>query len=199
MLKLSQIKRPGRLFYTREEIAQGLGITPDAAKMLIGRRMDSGEILRLRRDFYVLKDDFDNATREDFFRIANSLQTPSYISYGTALNFYDLSTQIPQSIIESANPTRSKSYTVSGLIFRFYYCRPPFYFGFDRQDRFFIAWPEKALLDCLLLVSLGKYALDERALDLKNIQWRNIEKFLKKYPKRFQNFFRNWRARYEGS
>lgn len=197
MEALREIRRVGRLFYTPEEIGESRGLVPASVGKFINRKLAAGEILRLRRGLYASPEDFAGATREELFRMANVIKTPSYISYLTALDYYDLTTQVTVSTIESANPTRSKTFLVKDLAFQFYYCNPAFYFAFVRQDGFFIAEPEKAVLDCLFLKFLGRYAWDESALDLKNIDWKGLKRLLKKYPNRFQKYFARWRRSYE--
>lgn len=54
-----------------------------------------------------------------------------------------------------------------GVSFKFYKVQPGFYFGFVKHDEgFFIAEPEKALVDAAYLSTLGRYSLDMSSLNL---------------------------------
>lgn len=186
--------RDDSVMFTVGQIAQQRGLSLPSARVFCSRKVKSGKLLRLRRDLYTLPGRFARLEEKDLFALANLIQTPSYISFVTALSFYGLTTQLAPFIIESANPVRSKTYPVRSVTFRYLFCRSSLYFGFVRRDGVFIAEPEKALLDSLYFLSVGRYTLDRSALDLKNIRWSEIEKWLKKYPRRFREFYQKWRA-----
>ena len=182
--------------FTLAELAAQTGLPLPSARVLASRKVRAGGLTRVRRDLYLLADAFQDYEEKDFFLLANMIQTPSYVSFTTALSYYNLTTQIQTSIVESANPVRSCSYQAT-LTFRYIYCSQKYYFGFRREDGFFVAEPEKGLLDCLYLISLGRYSLDRSALDLKGIRWGLFDRFVKKYPKRVQKFCKDWRRDYE--
>jgi len=186
-------------YYTLPDLARILDLALPSARVFACRKVKSGELIRARRNLYLLPQALKLSGGEELFRLANVIQTPSHVSYLSALSFHGISTQILLETVESSNPVRSKTYTVGSLSFRYYYCRPPYYFGYERQKGYFLASPEKALLDCLYLISLGRYALDQGALDLKNIQWSLFEKNLKKYSPDVRQFCHQWRKKYEGS
>lgn len=196
MKKIGDLGRFGRPFYTIGDITQILGLKRPSARVFCSRKVKSGDLLRPRRDLYIVKSAFEQFGEEDLFQLSNVIQTPSYISYIAALSYYGLTTQISQ-IIEAANPVRSGTYRIESVNFQYFYCKPIFYFGFVKEKGFFIAEPEKALLDILYRMMLGRYALDTDALDLRRIQWKRIDGWLKKYPRRFKKFYQEWRRSYE--
>ena len=51
--------------------------------------------------------------------LANLAQTPSYISLATALDYYELTTQIQRTFFESVALKRTKRINVDGHIFRY--------------------------------------------------------------------------------
>lgn len=173
------------------------GLAQASARVRASRDTKNGKLLRVKRDLYLLPETWQAMGEADFFRLANLIQTPSYVSLTTALSYQGLTTQVPSAVIESMNPVRSYEIPVQETRFRYYYCRSEFYFGFYREKDFFIAKPEKALLDALYLSSLGRYGLDASALDLKNINWKIFEGWAKKYSDRFRKFVKTWRHSYE--
>ncbi len=68
--------------------------------------------------------------------------------------------------------------------FRYFKLDRKYYFGFIRKNNFFIATPEKAILDSLYLIVLGKYKLDASAIDWSKISKIKLTKILKKFPEK---------------
>jgi hypothetical protein len=64
---------------------------------------------------------------------------------------------------------------------------PKLYFGFKKEKGFFIATPEKALLDALYLMSYGRYALDTSALDVAKLDRDKVKRISMEFPLRTQN------------
>lgn len=197
MKNIPLLARQGRPCFTLEEISEILGLARPSARVFVSRKVKSGELVRARRDLYLLPEFLKKATEKDLFLLSNMIQTPSYVSFVTALSWYGLTTAILPSVVEAANPVRSCLYKIENVEFRYRFCPPARYFGFERKDRFFIATPEKALLDCLSLCVLGRYALDLPALDLKGFAWGPFQKLLKRYPSRFRSYCQDWRKNYE--
>lgn len=187
--RLRGLKRP---FFTVADIVEMTELLPASARRWLIRKVESGELIRVRRNLYVLSDTWVAYERLDHFRLANVVQTPSYVSYLSALAHYEMTTQIPISIVESANPVRSSSYEVQNWTYRYYYCRHPYYSDYIKSQGVFIATPEKALIDSVYLMSLGRYELDREALDLRSINWKSVNKILRAYPPRFINYGRSY-------
>lgn len=88
------------------------------------------------------------------------MQGPSYDSLTTALSYYGTTTQMPQNFIECIAIKRSKEVQIEDTLFKYRKIDPRLYFGFVKLRGFFVAEPEKALLDSLYLISRGRYSLD---------------------------------------
>ncbi|MBI1870907.1 MAG: hypothetical protein HYS07_06925 [Chlamydiae bacterium] len=176
-----------------EDISRSLGLSIPSTRVFCSRKTKSGEFIRARRDLYILSEAFKQWDERDYFILANVIQTPSYVSLTTALSYYELTTQLVPTLIESINPIRSDTYEVERIRFQYHFSQSKNYFGYEKKEGFFIAQPEKALLDSLYLLWLGRYALDENALHLKTIQWIQIEKWLEGYSERFKKFVKDWK------
>ena len=114
---------------------------------------------------YILRQVWENADQEDKFRLANLGQSPSYISLATALSYYELTTQLQQNFFESMALKRTKVIQLNGNAFRYTKIDSSLYFGFRKEKGFFMATPEKALLDAFYLMSYARYSLDLSALE----------------------------------
>jgi len=69
--------------------------------VLCSRYVGRGLFVRVKKDFYVLEENWRRLSEKDLFRLANHLQVPSYVSLGSALSFYGVSTQVRRNRVES--------------------------------------------------------------------------------------------------
>ena len=168
-MKLNELRRIQKLYFGYEELARALGITGDSARVAASRYVRQGLLVRIRRNLYMLREVWDASTREEKFVIANMGQVPSYISLTTALDYHGITTQVQQGYIESAAVLRTKQIRVGRTVFTYTRISDKLYSGFVRENGFFIAVPEKALLDAFYLMSLGRYRLDLSAIDASGL------------------------------
>jgi predicted transcriptional regulator of viral defense system len=140
--------------------------------------------VRLKRNLYVLNENWENFDREDLLRMANFLQIPSYISFMTALSVYEVTTQVQRDFLESASLKRSIKADIKGVIFKYYKLKKQYYFGFVKKDNIFIATKEKAFVDAVYLYSFGKYKFDLESLDLDKLDEVKLKEILKAFPQK---------------
>ncbi|MBN1363205.1 MAG: hypothetical protein JW976_00220 [Syntrophaceae bacterium] len=171
-----------KLFFNTGDISRLLGITAPSARVMCSRYVTKGIFLRLKKDFYVSEEKWDTLSGQDFFKIANFLQVPSYISFMSALSFYGVTTQLQRDFYENASIKRSVRFTVKGAGFHFYKLKKEYYFGFVRREGLFIATKEKAFVDSVYLYSVGKYKPDFSSLDTDKLDRKKVREILKKFP-----------------
>lgn len=179
ILELNTIRK---LTFGHEEIAAVLGITPASARVTATRYVGLGLLLQLKRNCYILRDVWRRLELEQKFSIAAILQTPSFISFTTALVYYNITTQVQQDFIESAALQRTKTIAVESTVFSYTKLHPNLYRHFGRADKFFIAEPEKAVPDALYLHSMGKYRLDISAVDFGKLNRSRLATFAECFP-----------------
>jgi len=143
--------------------------------------------VRIRRNLYVLREVWNTATKEDKFVMANLGQIPSYLSLMTALDYYGITTQMQRDYFESVAIQRTKSFQVRETVFRYSKISKELYFGFSKKNTFFIASPEKALLDAFYLMSFSRYAMDISSVDPAKLNKAEIRKLSRQYPQRTRN------------
>ncbi len=177
--KLKDIKKT---YFGYEEIARALDIAPQSARVSANRYVSQGVLLRVKRNIYMLKDRWDALTSEERFAIANIVQVPSYVSFMSALDYYEVTTQVQRNFIESAALKRTKEIGVAGATFNYTRISKALYFGFVREKDFFIATPEKALLDAVYMMSLKRYNLDLSSIDRNKLDMAKIRLIARKYP-----------------
>ena len=177
-------KLNSRLYFTYEDVADVLGIGSNSAKVLCTRYSKIGLIIRLKKNLYTLKERWEKNSQEDFFKISNILQVPSYISLMTALSYYEITTQVQREVIESVCVKRTLKKTIENTEFNFYKINRTLYFDFLKKDDFFIASKEKAFVDAVYLYSFGKYSFDFDSIDISKLDMKRIKKIIKNFPER---------------
>lgn len=161
--KLIQAGWMGRVL-SLAQVARLLDGSPQRRYNLVNRALQHGELLQLRRGLYLLAPQLPSKLPHPFV-IAQAMQTGSYISFETALNFHGW---IPESVplTLSVTPGRRQlavDHPALGL-FHFYplALRPGFFLeAVDRHvfagQTALVAQPLRALLD---IVCLRKLEID---------------------------------------
>jgi predicted transcriptional regulator of viral defense system len=192
LMKLNELYQITKLYFGYEELARVLGISLASARVAASRYVRQGLLLRVRKNLYVLRKRWEQAGLEEKFQIANMGQVPSYISLLTALEYYGLTTQMQREFFESVSLQRSKEITVDTSLFKYTKVARNLYFGFQRHKGFFIASPEKALLDTLYLMSLGRYALDVSSLEASRLDRDRLAAISEHFPLPTQRLLRSY-------
>ena len=189
-MKLAKLRAIPTLCLTVDDVARALSSRPASARVFCARAVKSGELLRLKRNRYMLRERWAHLASEERWQVANLLQVPSYVSLMTALGHYELTTQLQPDYIESVAIYRTQERSVGNTLFRYAKVAAPLYFGFVKQESYFIATPEKALLDCLYLASLQRYHLDWQDLDLGRVKRPLVQRLLTRYPARTRRLWK---------
>ena len=191
-MRWSELLKIKKDYFGYVEIARVLSITPASARVYANRYVKNGLMIRVKRDLYVLKERWKYFTREQKLEMANLLQVPSYISLVSALDYYEITTQMQRDFFESVVIKRTKEVSISDTFFNYTKISKNLYFGFEKINNFFIAKPEKAFLDAFYLMSLGRYKFDLTAVDIDRLNINMLTKSLKKFPLFTQNMMEKY-------
>lgn len=191
-MNLIELKNIKKFCFGYEDISRALGINAASAKVTASRYAKQGILLRMKKNMYVFKDAWNAAGREEKFRLANMGQVPSYISLMTALDYYEITTQVQRDFFESVAIKRSKEINLDGSVFRYVKLAADLYQEFKKERDFFIATPEKALLDAFYLMSYGRYSFDLSSLDAAKLDRREIERLSQKFPLKTKNMLKKY-------
>ncbi len=187
-MKFLQLHNIGKLYFGHEDIARTFGITLQSAKVTASRYIKHGLLIRLKRNIYVLKEKWTSIDREQEFLLANIIQVPSYISLMTALDYYEITTQVQRDFIESVAVKRTKGLEIEQKYFNYTKINTDLYSGFSKTRGFFIAAPEKAFLDSVYLMSFGRYSLDIPSVDFSKLNREKVEYMARLFPLKTQRF-----------
>jgi hypothetical protein len=188
-MNIEKLQNNDKLYLSGKDISRILSISLKSAQVTASRYVKEKRLVRLKRDIYIIPEKLRTISEEELFFISNLLQTPSYISLTTALSYYNLSTQQTPSFIESIGLKRTISFGINDIEFNFIKIQKAFYFGFERNDNFFIASPIKALADSIYLTAIGKYNCDFDAIDLEKFDKTELSNLLNSTNKATQNLW----------
>jgi len=117
-------------------------------RLYVNRLKQRGLVHQLQRNVYTVQN--------DPLVIASRISWPSYISLWAALRYHNLTEQLPHTITVITTQMKSRrEISLPNTRFIFEHIRPLWFFGFAKitisDFEVFIAEPEKALIDALLL------------------------------------------------
>jgi predicted transcriptional regulator of viral defense system len=179
-----------KLFFSVDDVAEAAGIKNESAQVLCSRYVKNETFLRLKKNFYVLAQSWQRYKHEDYFKIANYLQVPSYVSCVTALSFYGITTQVQRGWYDNISVKRSIRFDVQSVAFHYYKFKRAYYFGFVRHGDLFIATKEKAFVDAAHLCAFGKYSMDWHACDPETLDKKLLADIMVIFPERTQKTIR---------
>jgi predicted transcriptional regulator of viral defense system len=188
-MKIANLDKIKRLYFSPRDVADVFNISYNSAKVTCSRYTDKGFILRLKRNFYINRNKWINLSLKEKFTIANILQVPSYISLTTALEYYEITSQMQRNFIESVSVKKTMRAEIESEVFAFSKIKKRYFSNFIRKDNIFIATPEKAFIDAIYLRAFNMYSLDLDAIDFDKLNKTEIEKILKQYPDRVKRLW----------
>lgn len=131
-------------------------------------------VKRICRGFYA--NPFNSPTIEE---ISSQIYYPSYISRESALSFYGILSQIPQ-VTTCVTPNLPHIFKTSYGIIEYRQIKRDLFRNFVRKKGYFIAEPEKALLDYLYFSRLKMREEKLAGLDLEGFTKRKLMVYAEK-------------------
>lgn len=163
-------------YFTLSDLEKVIGLKRDSLYVILNRLVKSGVVIRLAKNIYSI---FTQAF--DVEKIANELYFPSYLSFEQALSQYGILSQIPYTVtFATMRPT--KKIVIANVAVEYSHLKKELFFGYILKNEKYIAEKEKALLDQLYMVQMGKRSIDIEELDLRNINKELLKKYAKKFP-----------------
>lgn len=153
------IKRGVQIF-TPLEFGSILNLPGYKTKYFLEKFTREGLLLRLKKGIYGLKTDLPSEEE-----IANRVYRPSYLSFEYALAYYNILPEMPYAVT-SATTKPTRTFTIDSKTFSYFSIKKNAYTGYmltkTEKKSFLIAEPEKALVDYLYFVAIGKKPFNDR-------------------------------------
>lgn len=148
--------------FTTQLFSQVFNTSKSSTKHFFETQSKAGLLIRLKKGLYALKTDLPSEEE-----IANRLYQPSYISFEYALAYYGLLPEMPYTIT-SATTKPTRNFMIDSSTFSYRSVKNSIFTGYSlikqNNHSFLIADPEKACLDYLYFVFLGKSPLNDRLI-----------------------------------
>ncbi len=175
-----ELLKKGMVIFTPRDFQRMFRATPSRAKYFLEEYARGGLFLRLKKGLYALKSD---PPQEE--ETANLLYRPSYISFEYALAAYNVLPEMVYSVT-SATPKTTRLFVVGERTFAYFTIRREAFAGYTPVQRsgrnVLMAEPEKALVDYLYFVSLGKKPGNDR-LNLAGLNQDKIRQYANLYQR----------------
>lgn len=173
---IKELRGFNKSYFTVADLEKVLDLKRDSLYVILNRLVKSGVLIRLAKNIYSL---FTESV--DVEKIAGELYFPSYLSFEQALSHYGILSQIPYTkTFATVRPT--KKMIISGVEVEYSHLKKELFFGYILKNGKYIAEKEKALLDQLYMVSMGKRSINIEELDLKSMDIGKLTEYAKKFP-----------------
>jgi len=172
---IEKIKNIPKSYFSLSDIKKISNKKDGSLGVALSRLVKSEKIFKLQKNFYAL--DLAKINLKNF---AIETYQPSYLSFEWALARHNILSQKPSNLT-LATTKRSRKATIFGKNLIYRHLKQELFWGFDKEENYFVANPEKAFLD-LAYLSLNGYAvfdLEEMNLDL--LDKKKIRAYLKKF------------------
>lgn len=153
---LTYIRKLKKPVFTTFEISVLSGKTPSVVTQSLNHLVKNGLVLKIYRGVWA---EADSESLSPYAAIPYLfIHQRAYVSFLSALHLYGIIEQIPQTIT-LASTAHTRTIRTKLGVFSLHRLSPKFFKGFDwysGEGSFLIAYPEKALVDCLYLSACKK-------------------------------------------
>src|SRR3989344_8464125 len=175
------IKEFGKEIFTANDLKKLFPKESAVLNTYLTRFKKAKVIIPITRGLYTLADN-----TLDIEKLATAIYYPSYISFESALSKYGI---INQGLykLTLATTRHSKKIKLNGIECDYSKLKPELFFGFNLVGGTYIAEPEKAFLDVLYLVSLGKKPKNHQGWHTEELDKNKIKKYLPPFGQAVKN------------
>ncbi len=175
----------GRTLFETSMLLSGPDPPPEVHRQL-SRWTASGRLIQLRRGLYAIAPPFGR-TPPSALAVAARIRKPSYVSLQSALAYHGATPESTPGVTTSVTTGRPGRFEtpLGGFLYR--HLRPDFFWGYDeveagRDERAYVALPEKALLDLFHLTPgvIGSPFVRELRLAPGQIDSQRLRQFAKR-------------------
>ncbi|MDD3098646.1 MAG: hypothetical protein PHU82_02385 [Candidatus Pacebacteria bacterium] len=179
--RLAILNKSNKTTFSAKSLINLWGVKKESFNVVVKRMVDKGLLFRIARGYYSLKEDFN------IYELANTVITPSYISFNCALFYHGISFQANQEI-ESAALINYKR-KIADYTLKYFVLKKELLLnleGIEFLENFSIATPERAILDCLYL---GMHPNVDNLEKVNKLRLQNLSKY---YPQLVKNKIQNF-------
>jgi len=172
------LQATGKDFFTLADLEKVTGLDRESLYVSLNRLLKRGAIERAMKGVYVVP-----GSGGRLERIAGQLYFPCYLSFESALSRFGVLNLVPYSL-SFATKKKTKTVNLLGRQVDYHQIKEELYFGFEPDDGYYIAKPEKAFLDLIYFATLGKASLPLEELDMDALSLKTLHELSEKFPPR---------------
>lgn len=175
-LLVAALQKLNKTFYTVSDIEMITRQPRAQVRVALTRLVKRGDLVRLFKNYYVLKDQVIDAER-----IAEQLDATSYLSFESAMARWGVINQLPYTVtLATAKKSKRFNFGDAAVVYR--RIKPELLGGYVLENGLRVATPEKALLDVLYLISRGKMQQSLEEVDTRTINKKIALTLAEKFP-----------------
>lgn len=178
------LAQTGKTYFSLADVEKFYPHRKASLKVLLTRWKKLQYIEHIGQSYYT----FDSA-QVDYLQLATTIYPESYISFEYALNYYGMIQQVP-STITLASTHRSRRLQFTNWTLEYTHLKSELFFGYELKNKFYIATPEKALIDVLYVMSRGQRLVELDSLNTAQLNEKKIQYILKKFPRYVTKFYK---------
>jgi predicted transcriptional regulator of viral defense system len=176
MNKLQEkINKIPKQYFSLQDLYKFSDTEKASLKVALSRAVRDKKIVRLANGLYAK--DINSLPWEN---LAVNIYSPSYISFESALNHYNILSQ-QSTQLTLATTKRRKDININDQIIIYRHIKSDLFWGYIKKDDYLIAEPEKAFLDLAYLSLNGYSHFDSEEMNLKLLDKKKIKGYLMKF------------------
>jgi len=172
---IEKINNIPKSYFSLQDLSKIIDLEKNSLKVAVSRAVKNKKIIKLTNGLYS-----KNIHDISWENLAVNIYSPSYISFESALNYYNILSQQTASITLATNK-RKKNINIYDHSIVYRHIKDELFWGYVKQDDYLIAEPEKAFLDLAYLSLNGYGHFDPEEINLDILNKEKLVKYLKKF------------------
>lgn len=168
------IKLP-KVTFSLADLRKLPGLQEEYIKTTLSRALKAGEVIRLAGGLYS-----KNSGEIALENLAINIYNPSYLSFESALNFYNILSQ-QSTALTLATTKRAKKLSIQNRLVAYRHLKQSLFWGYKKNNDYLLAEPEKAFLDLAYLSLNGYGHFDPKEMNLKLLDIKKLRIYLKRF------------------
>lgn len=155
--QIKKMKNAEKSIFSSDDLKKLWDLEENWSSKVIKRFTDNGILTKLARGIYSFGDEINP------FELANTAITPSYISFNSALRYWDIAFQAEKTISSAASYSAEKE--IAGYTLKYHKIKDELLYnleGIKQDEGISAAEPERAVLDCFYLGVLPNLDREEK-------------------------------------
>lgn len=176
LLLEEKLKDFNKKIFTPQDLVVMFGASSRAVNGFLTYNSKRNRVIKLKNGLYRLKTAYPS-----LFLVANNVYRPSYVSFDTALSYYQIIPEVVYSMI-SATSRASRRFEINEVDYEYRSIKKEAFTGYVvknvESEQILMALPEKALADYCYFFYLGKFKEWNDRMDLRNINMDLFKRYL---------------------